>query len=74
VLAYLRKTTDGSDPVLVALNMSAQPQTVSFQLKGFGVNGNALEVLLESPKQGNQQLGLEKVQLAPFAVLIADVK
>jgi alpha-glucosidase len=74
VLAYLRKTTDGSDSVLVALNMSAQPQTISFPLKGFGVNGNSLEVLVASPKQGNQQLGLENVQLAPFGVLIAVVK
>jgi alpha-glucosidase len=74
VLAYLRKTADGSDSVLVALNMSAQPQTVSFKLKGFGVNANSLQVLVGAPKQQSEQLGLENVQLAPFGVLIAQVK
>ena len=74
VLAYLRKTPDGTGSVLVALNMSAQPQTVNFKLKGFGVNGSSLQVLVTSPKQSEEELPLEKVSLAPFAVLVAQVK
>jgi alpha-glucosidase len=74
VLAYLRKSDRGGDPVLVALNMSDQPQTVSFKLTGFGVNGNSLEVLVASPKQSIEQLPIEKISLAPFAVLVARVK
>jgi len=31
-------------------------------------------VRLASPKQANEQLGVEDVQLAPFGVLIASVK
>jgi alpha-glucosidase len=74
VLAYLRTGADGADSVLVALNMSAQPQTVSFKLNGFGVSGSSLQVLVAAPKQTNEQLGLEKIRLDPFGVLVAEVK
>jgi alpha-glucosidase len=74
VLAYLRKATDGADSVLVALNMSTEPRTVNFKLQGFGVQANSLQVLVAAPKQANEQLPLENVQIAPFGVLIATVK
>ena len=74
VLAYLRKAKNGTDPVLVALNMSAQPQTVNFSLKGFGVDGKSLHVLLAAPQQGNSDLSLTGVKLEPFGALIAAVE
>ena len=74
VLAYLRQGPQGSDPVLVALNMSAQPQTISFKLKGFGVSGESLHVLTASPTQADSSLPLDNVKLAPFGVLIAAVR
>jgi alpha-glucosidase len=73
VLAYLRKGVNGSPTVLVALNMTAQPQTVSFKLNGFGVPGNSLTVLLASPKRSQTDLSLKEVQLDAFGVLIARV-
>ena len=74
VLAYLRKGRDGADSVLVALNMSAEPQTVNFKLGGFGIQGSSARVLLAAPQQGNEQLSLDGVKLGPYAVLIATVK
>jgi alpha-glucosidase len=74
VLAYLRKGPGGADSVLVALNMSAEPRTVSFKLKGFGVAGTDARVLISAPQQSNSDLSLDEVKLAPFAVLIATVK
>jgi len=74
VLAYLRTANNGTDPVLVALNMSAEPQTVNFSLKGFGVQGNSLHVLLASPQQRNSDFGLTGVKLEPFGVLISAVE
>ena len=74
VLAYLRKTPDGSQSVLVALNMSAEPQTVNFKLQGFGVHGNSLQVLVAAPKQPSEQIHLDAISLAPFGVLVAEVK
>jgi len=74
VLAYLRSANNGTDPVLVVLNMSAQPQTVNFSLKGFGVQGNSLHVLLAAPQRANSDLALTGVKLEPFGVLIAAVE
>jgi alpha-glucosidase len=74
VLAYLRKTPGGADSVLVALNMSAEPQTVSFKLKGFGVNGSSLQVLVAAPKEASEALDVKNVTLEPFGVLIARIR
>jgi alpha-glucosidase len=74
VLAYLRRAKNGTDPVLVALNMSAQPQTVNFALRGFGVNGKSLHVLLAAPQSSNSDLGMTSVKLKPFGVLVASVE
>ena len=74
VLAYLRIANNSTDPVLVALNMSAQPQTVNFLLKDFGVQGNSLHVLLAAPQQENSDLELTGVKLEPFGVMIAAVE
>ena len=74
VLAYLRKAKNGTAPVLVALNMSAQSQTVNFTLKGFGVDGKSLHVLLAAPQQGSSDLSFTGVKLEPFGVLIAAVE
>ena len=73
VLAYLRKSRDGKDAVLVALNMSGDPHRVSFQLKGFGVRGSSLRVLLAAPQPSTSELALTGVELPPFGVVIASV-
>jgi alpha-glucosidase len=74
VLAYLRKVPDGTDSVLVVLNMSAAPRAVNFKLAGFGVRGTTAQVLLASPQQTSSDLSLDEIKLAPFAVVIATVK
>jgi alpha-glucosidase len=74
VLAYLRKPKSGTDSVLVALNMSAQAQTVNFVLKGFGVDGKSLHVLLAAPQPANSDLSMTGVRLEPFGVLVAAVE
>jgi len=74
VLAYLREGTNGTDSVLVALNMSPQARTVDFKLKGFGIQASSARVLVAAPMQTNSELNLNDVKLSPFGVLIADVK
>jgi alpha-glucosidase len=74
VLAYLRRAKNGTDAVLVALNMSSQPHTVNFSLRGFGVGGKSLHVLLASPQSSNPDLGMTGVKLEPFGVLVAAVE
>ena len=74
VLAYLRRAKNGTDPVLVALNMTAQAQTVNFTLQGFGVEGKSLHLLMSAPQSSNSDLGMTGVKLEPFGVLVASVE
>jgi alpha-glucosidase len=74
VLAYLRKVPNGADSLLVALNMSTEPHTVNFKLKGFGIQGISARTLLTEPPQVTGELPLSEIKIAPFGVLIAAVK
>jgi alpha-glucosidase len=74
VLSYLRKGPEGSEIVLVALNMSGEARTVNFKLHGFGIQGSSAHVLLATPQPGDLQLSLNEVKLAPYGLLIATVK
>ncbi|MGZ4813827.1 MAG: glycoside hydrolase family 13 protein [Terriglobales bacterium] len=72
VLSFLRKA--GGASVLVALNMSAQPQTVKFDLKTEGITGATAKPLLSAPKSGDSPVPLNVVSLPPFGVFVAEVK
>jgi alpha-glucosidase len=50
VLSYAR-VSDGGETVIVSLNMSAQPQSVSLGLAQAGVRGSHLTTLLSSPER-----------------------
>jgi len=73
VLSYLRKNPGGGDSVLVALNMSAEAQSVRFDLGGEGVMGGSGRLLV--PLAGKQStVPLSRVTLPPFGVLVLAVK
>jgi alpha-glucosidase len=74
VLSWLRKNSVTGDAVLVALNMSAQQQKVSFDLNQHGIDRSNAKPLLSSPAQKTTELPLSNISLAPFAVFIADVQ
>ena len=74
VLGFLRRDANADTAVLVALNMSAEPQTVNFKLKGFGIGGTSGRVLLASPQSAASDVSLDHVNLAPFGVLFAAIK
>jgi alpha-glucosidase len=69
VLSYLRRYKD--EAVLVVLNMSATPQTMSFNLSGEGFAQAKVTTLLTTSSQPSGPL--EHVTLDPFAVYIARV-
>lgn len=71
VLAYARKSQDRT--VIVALNMSAAGQTLSLPPEVFKA-GRQARVLLASPEQESASVDLEKMSLAPYAVLIAELE
>jgi alpha-glucosidase len=72
VFSYVRK--HGNEAVIVALNMTAQPQTVKFDLAAQGFPGASANALLTTGNSGPTSGGkLSSVKLAPFSVYMGKV-
>jgi alpha-glucosidase len=71
VLTYLRVAADGH-VVLVSLNMSPTPQTISLDLHAAGVRGSHMTALLSSPR-GITGPAANKLTLPPFAAWVGEV-
>ena len=70
VFAFLRKSKDST--VLVALNMSAEPRTISAKMPSSGeTHATPLYV---SPDSAEKVVSLDHLTLEPFGVLVARVK
>lgn len=72
VLSYLRKNPKAGPSVLVALNMTSQAHTVSFDLSAQGL-GKARAKTLLSTKKGEATPNLGQIDLPPFGLFIAEV-
>jgi alpha-glucosidase len=72
VLSFLRQS--GSETVLVALNMSAQAQTVKYNLSAHGAKQAEGRVLLASPGLPSGSVSLNKVTIPPFGTAIVEVE
>ena len=72
VLSWLRKAPNG-EAVVVAVNMTPQPQTASFNLKQQGVNRFHVKTLLKTPG-AQDPLSLDLVQLGPYGVWVGKVE
>jgi alpha-glucosidase len=72
VLSYLRKS--GDHAVLVAINMSASPQTVNFDLSKQGLSAGAAKTLLTTQPSLKNKTSVGQISLEPFAVYIGAVK
>jgi alpha-glucosidase len=74
VLSYVRKGSAGSPSVVVALNFTAQPQTISLNLTGTGVTGTNVKTLLTDDASLRPTTSLTGITLPPFASWIASVQ
>jgi alpha-glucosidase len=74
VLSWLRKNPQQGDSVIVALNMSAEPRTISLDLKPYGITQLTARPLLTSPGRDRVTVPLSGITLAPFDVFIAAVR
>jgi alpha-glucosidase len=70
VYSYLRRYKNQA--VLVVLNMSENPQKVSFDLSSQGFGAKQAKTLLSTTKAGSTQ-ALSDVTLAPYTVFIGEV-
>ncbi len=74
VLSYVRTAPAGKPAVVVSLNMTAEPQTVSLDLAKAGVNGSRTATLLASDPALNSASSVKGVTLPPFASWVASVQ
>jgi alpha-glucosidase len=72
VLSYLRKAGDYA--VLVAINMSSSPRTVSFDLSKQGLSAAAAKTLLTTQPSLMDNTSVRQLSLEPFAVYIGAVQ
>jgi len=73
VLSYLRKNPGAGPSVLVTMNFTDQPHTVSYNLQAQGIQGTHASALLAD--QGvAKDIDLNHVTLPPFAVFIGTVQ
>jgi alpha-glucosidase len=71
VLAYLRRYKDKT--VLIVLNMSAEPQKVSFDLASQGFPASEAKTLLTTMPTMKDSTTLSDMTLGPFSVYIGEV-
>ena len=74
VLSWLRKNPRQGESIIVALNMSAEPRRISFDLKGHGITQLTVRPLLTSSGWDRAAVPLSGITLAPFGVLIGSVQ
>ena len=74
VLSYLRTAPAGQPAVVVSLNMSSQPQTVSLDPSAAGVPGTRAKTLLSSDPSLAGVTSAQSVTLPPFASWVASVQ
>lgn len=72
VLSWMRKAA-GAPQVVVAVNFTADAQTVNLTTGDAGVKAGHAKTLLKSPG-GTDPASLDKVELGPFGVYIGEVK
>jgi alpha-glucosidase len=73
ILSYLRKNPGNGPSVLVAMNFTAESQTVSYDLKAQGIRSTTARTLFENGGVA-KMVELTDVTLPPFAVLVEEVQ
>ena len=73
VLSYARVSDDG-ETVIVSLNMSPQPQSVSLGLAPAGLRGSHLTTLLSSPGAMADAAADQHINLPPYAAWVAELR
>ena len=73
VLAYLRKNHSSGDAILIVLNMSGEPRSVTFDLASLGLKGSFAKTLLAAPEIGQDSPPLAQFTIAPFGVFVGSV-
>ena len=74
VLSYLRTARAGAAAVVVSLNMSAEPQTVSLDLSAAGAGHSKVKTLVASDGSLAGVTNATEIKLPPFASWVGEVR
>jgi len=74
VLSYVRTAAAGGHPLVVAVNMTAQPQTIHLDLSAAGIKSSRVKTLLADATELSSITTVSSVTLPPFASLLAEVQ
>ena len=74
VLSYVRKGVGGNPAIVVALNFTSEPQTVSLDPKAAGVSGKTVSTLITDAPSLKETTSLQNITLPPYASWIGSVK
>jgi alpha-glucosidase len=74
VLSYLRTAPPGSASAVIAVNLSAETQTVSFDLASTGIKTSKIQTLATTETALQGVTTLQAVRLPPFSAWIASVQ
>jgi alpha-glucosidase len=74
VLSYVREGVGGHPAIVVAMNFTAEPQTVSLDTEAAGISGKAVNTLMTDAPSLKQTSSLHNITLPPFASWVGSVK
>lgn len=74
VLSYVRAGVAGQPAVVVALNFTAEPQTITLDPRTAEVSGDTVHTLLTNASSLDQQSSLADITLPPYASWIGSLK
>ncbi len=74
VLSYVRESVADQAPVVVAVNCTNQPQTISLDLHDVGITGTSASTLITDAPELQQATSLTSITLPPFASWVGSIK
>lgn len=74
VLSYIRESVAGRPAILVALNCTAEPQIISFDLKAANVSGRSVKTLITSAPSLAQTSEISNITLPPYASWVGHIQ
>ncbi len=74
VLSYVREGVGGGAAVVVALNFTGEPQTISLDASKAGVTGKTVSTLITDAPSLRQTGSLQKMTLPPYASWVGSIQ
>jgi alpha-glucosidase len=74
VLSYVREGVAGRPAVIIALNFTAQPQTISLNVKEANITGSSVKTLLTDAPSLQQTSGTSNITLPPYASWVGSIQ